>query len=866
MTPHPLAHPPAAAPTTTNNNNNGADDDDDDGGGGGKNESSASAAVTAPPPAPVPSPTGGVRTRAASDQAQQRQTTTRRLRQRHPPPQDFGRPSTAAAIRWQQTGDGGGSGSGRRRQFSQSLGSSYSHDDADAAAGITTIEMSPLAPRSAERGGGRGGQRGSSSEFFELQWHQQHHQHNQQHNQQHQQNQQRPPFAQRMERGINKLLLGGGDGNGGGGRAAYYGGSEHDFNDDYSLNSSVSASSSSVVVVAADGSTRRGRGQSPRPPPPAATTATSAAMASAFSPTEFPPTEGITADNGCQQHPQHQQHQRQQAPRARSYPPYDLPSIGGTLGTADGADDDDDDDGGVADHDPAAFPQSSSSSPPPPRGGGSFASGRDGGRRTAGDDDRNGKFKVLGWDLSGRSTRSRFLITSSGTFGFSLVYGYLQELISVTLCNRKLGLFLALAQFAGYTVLSYFFRRLDEESASTSDMRRGGAGGGGGGGGVGVGVGVGANNGGAAAGRWSSPSSLSFGGVVSLSRRIRRKPAPSSIGGGGGGADGTSTAPNTIPLEMYVGLSVLRAIDLGMTNLAMQYVNYPAKTIMKSTRVVFTMMFGVIVSKKRYGITDYCIVGIMVTGLAMFFHADANTSAVFNPLGIIMLTISLLCDGAISNLSEALMNQYEVGQDEYIFRLYSIATCFIGVAAGARGDLRDGIAFLTRPGTLKEIEEGLEPTWSVVGKVATIALLSLSGFLGSSCSAAITKSFGALTSSITSTARKATTIFLSFALFPNNKCTLEHVGGIFLFIASLVAKSLRHSKRERGGGHHHHHKHHHHDGRQYNMQHSLNNNNSVDYQLGRNGSIVIMDASKETAPLICGSPPYLRRKVGDESV
>ena len=76
-----------------------------------------------------------------------------------------------------------------------------------------------------------------------------------------------------------------------------------------------------------------------------------------------------------------------------------------------------------------------------------------------------------------------------------------------------------------------------------------------------------------------------------------------------------------------------------------------------------------IVTKKRYGAADFGIVGLMVAGLGMFMHADAKTSAVFQPLGIIMLTISLLCDGAISNLSEALMNQYEVGQDEFIFRL-----------------------------------------------------------------------------------------------------------------------------------------------------------------------------------------------------
>lgn len=75
-------------------------------------------------------------------------------------------------------------------------------------------------------------------------------------------------------------------------------------------------------------------------------------------------------------------------------------------------------------------------------------------------------------------------------------------------------------------------------------------------------------------------------------------------------------------------------------------------------------------------------------------------------------------------------------------------------------------------------------------------LFSSMGFFGSSCSAAITKNFGALTMSITSTARKATTLFLSFMLF-DNTCTLEHVAGIVVFISALTAKSLRRKNKRR---------------------------------------------------------------------
>ena len=48
--------------------------------------------------------------------------------------------------------------------------------------------------------------------------------------------------------------------------------------------------------------------------------------------------------------------------------------------------------------------------------------------------------------------------------------------------------------------------------------------------------------------------------------------------------------------------------------------------------------------------------------------------------------------------------------------------------------------------------------------------------------------------SITSTARKATTLFISFAVF-NNVCTIEHVAGIAVFITALATKSMRRRKK-----------------------------------------------------------------------
>lgn len=357
------------------------------------------------------------------------------------------------------------------------------------------------------------------------------------------------------------------------------------------------------------------------------------------------------------------------------------------------------------------------------------------------------KVIVFGCDISHLPRKYQFLISACGVFFFSLLYGYLQELISVTLCSRQLGLFLAMVQFMGYALWSRFFK---------------------------------------------SHVQKKHGRSLSI---YKQKQYESS---------NTNIMARDVPIQYYILLSLLRAIDASMTNMAMAYVNYPAKTLMKSSRVVFTMLFSTIVSRKRYKLMDYLVVLLMVSGLAIFMHADSQSSAVFQPLGIVMLTTSLCCDAVINNMSERIMNQYHVGQDEFIYKLYSIALVGIVGAAAFRGDLWEGTRYLLTPGTYQEILDGTTPSWSIHGKIVAIVLFASTGFLGSSCSALITKEFGALTMSITSTARKATTLFLSFALF-NNVCTVEHVGGIVLFITALIGKSIRASRKGHGGhaGNHH---------------------------------------------------------------
>src|SRR3569832_1495028 len=119
---------------------------------------------------------------------------------------------------------------------------------------------------------------------------------------------------------------------------------------------------------------------------------------------------------------------------------------------------------------------------------------------------------VLGVDISHLSRKGQFLVCATGVFWFSLLYGYLQELISVQLCNRILGLFLAAAQFVGYTVLAYILRQFVYEKEKRTT---------------------------AAAKAKASNTNLDTQGK-----------------GSGNGLH--------VPFLLYLGLSLLRAVDLGM--------------------------------------------------------------------------------------------------------------------------------------------------------------------------------------------------------------------------------------------------------------------------------------------------------------
>ncbi|GMH64533.1 hypothetical protein TrLO_g13465 [Triparma laevis f. longispina] len=355
---------------------------------------------------------------------------------------------------------------------------------------------------------------------------------------------------------------------------------------------------------------------------------------------------------------------------------------------------------------------------------------------------RSSNLTILTINLTPYTRQSQYLLLASGVFCFTLIYGFLQELVIVGIFDKKLSLFLAFTQFLGYTVLSL--------------------------------------------------------GVFLRQKIIDTKLSPCEI---------LTIFLKRIPWLKFLQIAFLRTLDLSLTNISMQYVSYPTKTLMKSSRVIFTMIFGSFIMGKRHKRSDYLIVITMVLGLGIFIVAESRgkeSDKNFEWIGILMLLCSLTCDGFVVNSNEMLMNNWDLGQDEFILALYVLAGVIMGGVAWGSGEMGEGVRFLGGGESMEGFRggEGGE-VYDSKTKIICLTLFCTFGYLGSSCAGAITKHFGALSMSITSTARKAVTLFLSFLIFPK-ECSGMHIVGMVTFVGALGVKGsksrVRKYEKEKSGG------------------------------------------------------------------
>jgi len=201
------------------------------------------------------------------------------------------------------------------------------------------------------------------------------------------------------------------------------------------------------------------------------------------------------------------------------------------------------------------------------------------------------------------------------------------------------------------------------------------------------------------------------------------------------------------------GLALCLATSQGTGSAALNYVHYPVKVAFKSSKLVPTMIFGILLTRKTFSFLEYGAALLMCCSLAGLSLADRRASSDAEaenlPLGVMLLMTAVFADALVPNLQEKCLKElkYPVGR----MIVYSNAGCaaLVLLYCSATGELTMA---------LKWCASNTEGS-------AFLFLQACTSYLGLRCYLVVVKELSGVAGVVTTSLRKVVTLILSFLLF-----------------------------------------------------------------------------------------------------
>ena len=308
-----------------------------------------------------------------------------------------------------------------------------------------------------------------------------------------------------------------------------------------------------------------------------------------------------------------------------------------------------------------------------------------------------------------------------------------------------------------------------------------------------------------------------FGVVSHVTIRLRAATELASLGGDGAVASPGRAAigppprwsdvkwwrlePRAAPLRLYAIGAACLALYASLGKLAYKYVNYVTGTVLKSIKLVPVMIVSVTWLGRSYPPHDYAAAGFLTTSAVMFGLGEAESNREANyAMGFALSFVCLGLTAAQSNIADACMRDHGAGVDENMLYVNGVGACLVFAFLVISGEVFQAFAYFTR----------------FPGAFALLFVRSVVFYVGAWLYTLLMKHFGAVAAVAVTTARKAITVMLSFALFRSDKpLTAKYAAATALFFGAIACeyhKSEVRRRREekargakggrRGGGEH----------------------------------------------------------------
>lgn len=236
------------------------------------------------------------------------------------------------------------------------------------------------------------------------------------------------------------------------------------------------------------------------------------------------------------------------------------------------------------------------------------------------------------------------------------------------------------------------------------------------------------------------------------------------------------------PLTAYPLLTACLMSSSALSNVALNYINFPTKVVFRSCKLIPTMIVASVIHRKIFTSKEYSCALAICAGLVMFAAADWQYSPTFHPVGLTLVSLSVCADAILPNAQERL---FKLGSSRLEVTMYTnvFTLMVMTFTTLVSGDLIGLIQFAVKTPLLQFY-------MFVYTFIAYIAI---------SVHMTVVKRYGGVTAVLVATVRKALTLVLSFVIFPK-KFSWFYVAGASLVLGGIAVSSLAKMEKKQQNG------------------------------------------------------------------
>jgi adenosine 3'-phospho 5'-phosphosulfate transporter B3 len=238
-------------------------------------------------------------------------------------------------------------------------------------------------------------------------------------------------------------------------------------------------------------------------------------------------------------------------------------------------------------------------------------------------------------------------------------------------------------------------------------------------------------------------------------------------------------------ISSYSFLTICLLTSSALSNLSLNFINFPTKVIFRSCKLIPTMIIATFVNKRIFSSIEYICALSISLGLIIFTVVDWTLAPVFHPLGILFVSISVFADAILPNMQEHL---FRIGSSrlEVTFFTNYFTLIMMTITSVMSGDMMNLIKLVLSD----ENQKGFGMLSLYMTVYTFISYVAVSSFM------LIVKKYGGVTAVLLGTARKAMTLILSFCFFPKAFSIYYVVGTVLVLGGLLVGSIVKQQKKK----------------------------------------------------------------------